>query len=228
MEFNLFQFLFANRRLNRLTISMAIAKAELISTRTTLLERLKNWKDDSSWQEFFNIYAKLIRSVAVKSGLTDVEAEDVVQETMVAVAKNIPSFKYDRKIGSFKHWLLNMSRWRICDQFRRRENQASQLPNDLPGETQKLSILVDEKSVNFDEVWESEWQRCVLDTAIKKVKTSLDSEKYQIFDFLINKQWSSEKVARSFGISVNQVYLAKHRITELIRKEVDRLKETQL
>jgi RNA polymerase sigma factor (sigma-70 family) len=207
---------------------MAEANDELISTRTTLLERLKDWKDDSSWQEFFNIYSKLIRGVAIRSGLTVAEAEDVVQETMFAVVKHIPDFKYDRKVGSFKQWLLNMSRWRICDQFRRRGNLTTQLPSDVAGETKLLSILVDEKSVDFNEHWEAEWQKCVLDTAIKKVKTGLDTEKYQIFDFLINKQWPSEKVAKSFGISVNQVYVAKHRITELIKKEVERLKNSQL
>lgn len=207
---------------------MAEAKEELIATRTTLLERLKDWKDDSSWQEFFNVYSKLIRGVAIKSGLTNSEAEEVVQETMVAVAKYIPKFKYDRKVGSFKHWLLNMSRWRICDQFRRRELMATELPNDLVAETKLLAILVDEKTVNFEEFWENEWQKSVLDAAIKKVKTSLDAEKYQIFDFLINKQWTPEKVAKSFGISLNQVYLAKHRITELIRKEVEHLKTSQI
>ncbi len=207
---------------------MAVAKDELIATRTTLLERLKDWTDDSSWQEFFNIYSKLIRGVAIKSGLTEAEAEDVVQETMLAVAKYIPEFKYDRKVGSFKHWLLNMSRWRICDQFRRREHQATQLPNSVLAETKLQAILVDEKSVSFDDFWENEWQKCVLETAVKKVKTSLDAEKYQIFDFLINKQWPPERVAKSFGISLNQVYLAKHRITELIKKEVERLKATQL
>ncbi|MGA2870977.1 MAG: sigma-70 family RNA polymerase sigma factor [Verrucomicrobiota bacterium] len=179
-------------------------------------------------QEFFNIYSELIHNVAIKSGLTQAEAKDVVQETMVAVAKHIPSFKYNRKLGSFKHWLLNMSRWRIRDQFRRRKSLTTQLPDDLDDETGQLSVLVDEKTLDFDEFWESEWQKTMFDAAVNKVKTSLDSEKYQIFDFLINKQWPPEKVSKSFGISVNQVYLAKHRITELIKKEVERLKEEQL
>jgi RNA polymerase sigma factor (sigma-70 family) len=206
---------------------MAEAKAELIPTRTTLLERIKDWKDDSSWHEFFNIYSRLIRGVAIRSGLTQTEADEVVQETMFAVAKNIPSFKYDRKIGSFKHWLLKMSHWRICDQFRRRGNVASQPPHDLIAETQhRLSLIIDEKSQNFDEFWEIEWQSSVLDAAVKNVRCNLDPEKYQIFDFLINKQWPPARVAKSFGISVNQVYLAKHRITGLIKTEADRLKIT--
>jgi len=93
---------------------------ELIPTRATLLERLKNWQDDSSWQDFFDTYWKLIYHVAINRGLTKEEAQDVVQETMLTVAKQMPNFKYDRKIGSFKSWLLNTTRWRIADQFRKR------------------------------------------------------------------------------------------------------------
>ena len=96
---------------------MQISDDELIRTRTTLINRLQNWQDQASWQEFFDVYWKLIYFYAIKSGLTETEAQDVVQETMFSVAKHMPKFKYDRKIGSFKTWLMNMTRWRITDQF---------------------------------------------------------------------------------------------------------------
>src|SRR2546426_12491692 len=85
----------------------------LIPTRATLLQRLKDWQDQPSWQEFFDTYWRLIYGVARKAGLTESEAEDVVQETMFSVAKHMPSFKYDPAIGSFKGWLLTLTRWRI-------------------------------------------------------------------------------------------------------------------
>src|SRR3954468_23695819 len=94
---------------------------ELIPTRATLLQRLKNWQDHSSWQDFFDTYWKLIYGIGRKSGLTEAEAQDVVQETMFSVAKHMPTFKYDPAIGSFKAWLLNMTRWRIIGQFRKRQ-----------------------------------------------------------------------------------------------------------
>ena len=93
---------------------------ELIPTRATLIQRLKNWQDQSSWQDFFDTYWKLIYHVALKGGLSEAEAEDVVQETMISVARHMPTFKYDPAIGSFKAWLLNMTRWRITDQLRQR------------------------------------------------------------------------------------------------------------
>src|SRR5690349_17263653 len=89
-------------------------------TRATLLARLENLQDQASWQEFFDIYWRLIYGVAHQAGLTDVEAEDVVQETMISVAKHMPTFKYDPTIGSFKGWLLKLTRWRILDQLRKR------------------------------------------------------------------------------------------------------------
>jgi len=62
--------------------------------------------------------------VAIKAGLNDAEAQEVVQETIVAVAKQM-GFKYDPKIGSFKGWLLHLTRWRIADKMRkRRDNDA--------------------------------------------------------------------------------------------------------
>src|SRR3989442_6327941 len=45
------------------------------------------------WQEFFDTYGKLIHRIAVKAGLSDAEAQDVVQETVIVVARKIPGFK---------------------------------------------------------------------------------------------------------------------------------------
>src|ERR1051325_187335 len=93
---------------------------ELIRTRASLIDRLKNWEDHKSWREFFDTYWKLIYGVARHAGLTDAEAQDVVQETMLHVAKKMPKFNYDPAIGSFKAWLLNKVRWASIQQLRKR------------------------------------------------------------------------------------------------------------
>src|SRR5687767_10386730 len=97
---------------------------ELIPTRRSLISRLKNWDDQASWNDFFQTYWQLIYGVAIKSGLTDAEAQEVVQETVILVAKKMPDFKYDPSLGSFKGWLLNTTRWRITDQLRKRKRQG--------------------------------------------------------------------------------------------------------
>src|SRR5882672_8288498 len=92
----------------------------LIPTRETLLSRLKNWSDQESWNTFFNTYWRLIYTAAIKAGLSNEDAQDVVQETVIAVCRSMPGFKYDRKAGSFKGWLLQLTRWRVRDQLRKR------------------------------------------------------------------------------------------------------------
>src|SRR5215467_8462493 len=88
-----------------------------IPTRYSLLSRLQDRGDQESWKDFFDTYSRLIYSVAVKSGLTETEAEDVVQETVISVVKHIHKFERDRALGTFKGWLKNIIRWRIADQL---------------------------------------------------------------------------------------------------------------
>lgn len=206
---------------------MPPANELLHETRATLILRLKNWRDQASWQEFFDTYWRLIYGVARKSGMTDSEAQDVVQETMLAVAKHMPTFNYDPKIGSFKAWLLNMTRWRILDQFRKRRTVDATLAaaGDSDTGTSFINRVADPDSRQFDEVWELEWQQNLLDAALNHVKRRMDPQKYQIFDLYVNKGLAPEKVAQSFGIPVEQVYLAKHRITQSIKSEVKRLEK---
>ena len=204
---------------------MAEPMDELIPTRATLIQRLKDWQDQSSWQDFFDTYWKLIYSVAIKGGLTPTEAQDVVQETMIAVARHMPTFKYDPKIGSFKTWLLNMTRWRITDQLRKRGPFVGyhSVSEDTATGTRTVDKVIDPKNRDLEALWDVEWEKNLLDAAIAKVKRQLDPQKYQIFDLYVNKSWAPEKVAATFGIAVDQVYLTKHRTTELIKDEVKRL-----
>jgi RNA polymerase sigma-70 factor (ECF subfamily) len=197
---------------------------ELIPTRTTLLQRLKDWQDQPSWQDFFDTYWRLIYGVARKGGLTEAEAQDVVQETMISVAKHMPNFKYDRSVGSFKAWLLNMTRWRITDQLRKRRRLTSFNSSDhTDADTNMTDKTVDPTSNSLDALWDTEWEKNLLDVAIDKVKRRLDPQKYQIFDFYVNKEWPPDKIADAFGIPIGQVYLAKHRVTEMIAEEVKKL-----
>src|ERR1051326_4040811 len=94
-----------------------------VATRYSLLSRLQNREDHESWKDFFDTYWRLIYSVASRSGLTESEAQDVVQETIITVARDIHKFKRDRALGSFKGWLRHTIQWRIADQFRKRPRE---------------------------------------------------------------------------------------------------------
>ena len=196
----------------------------LIATRATLIHRLKDWQDQSGWQDFFDTYSRLIFTLAIKAGLTVEEARDVVQETTLAVAKQMPTFQYDPSIGSFKSWLLTMTRWRILDYIRKKNQSPLAVQEEVAeGETEAINKIADPASLNLNAIWEAEWDGNLLAVAVDKVKRQVGPEKFQVFDFYVNKGWSPEDVASCFGVEISQVYLIKHRISEMIRTEVRRL-----
>ncbi len=198
---------------------------EIIPTRASLLLRLKDWRDQASWQKFFDTYWQLIYGVARQAGLNETEAQDVVQETMLAVAKHLPGFTYNAE-GSFKAWLLNMTRWRIVDEIRQRPKaDLAELAERAEGDgpTQTPDSGIDPAGSALDTLWEAEWKDALLNAAVASVKRRVEPRTYQLFDFYANKDWPVEKVALTFAVSVDQVYLAKHRVTALLKAEVARL-----
>lgn len=195
---------------------------DYLPTRRSLLSRLKDWDDQESWRDFFNTYWKLIYSTARKAGLDAQEAEEVVQETVLTVTKKIKDLKYDPALGTFKGWLLNTTRWRINDQFRKRSPARNDRhPAPDPRRTATIDRIPD--SFDMDSVWEEQWQKNLVDAAIQRVKKKVSPKQYQIFDLYVAKGLPVSKVASTLGVSSAQVYLAKHRISALIKREVAEL-----
>lgn len=192
-------------------------RLELIPTRASLLERLRLWSDNASWQDFFDTYWKLIYGTARAAGLSPTESEDVVQETVFSVARHMPDFKYrpGPNGGSFKSWLLRLTKWRIKDQFRRRQRDpAFVLLTALDGESAEVQDIPDPLSTQLDERWEADWERNLLDAALERLKRTADPKHYQIFHLHAVKQLSAVKVARQLRVSVPRVYTVKHRLAK--------------
>jgi RNA polymerase sigma-70 factor (ECF subfamily) len=209
-----------------MTQAMTSLAEDPILTRYSLLSRLQNWDDQESWKDFFDTYWRLIYAVAIKSGLTDAEAQDAVQETIICVAKDLQKFKRDRKLGSFKGWLRNVTRWRIADQLRKRTRAAWREAGAGAGEFEPLDAAqICDPAAALESVWDEEWQTNLLEAAMERVKRLVKEEHYQMFDLYVIRHWPVKKVAGMLGVSVGQVYLAKHRVSTLIKKEVRRLEK---
>ena len=197
----------------------------LLATRRSLVEHLADWGDQLRWQEFFDTYWKLIYSAARRSGLTDAEAQEVVQETIITVAKNIDKLKYDPAIGSFKGWLLQITRWRIADQFRKREPGNPKRPRSSDDRaTATIERVPDSRGIDLDAVWETEWKENLFEAAITRVKKQIEPKQFQIFDCYVRKEWPAQKVAARLGVNIGQVYLARHRVGAFLRSKSKRLK----
>ena len=207
-------------------------REELLPTRRSLLNRLRDWEDQASWRDFFNTYWKFIYSVAVRSGLSDHEAEDVVQETVISVAKKMPEYVYDPARCSFKGWLMHVTRLRILDQLRRRQpafQQAAASDRDSR-QTPTVERIADPAGslAQQEAAWDEEWERNLVDAAMERVKLRVKPEHYQIFYLSAVKGLKTGEVARMLQVNIGQVYLIRHRLAKDVKREVERLKEKPL
>ncbi len=201
---------------------------ELIPTRKSLLGRLKDWNDQEGWRQFFETYWRLIYRTAIKAGLNAAEAQDVVQDTVLSVCKSMPNFEYDGEQGSFKKWLLKLTQWRITDQFRKRQREIEDHQRTASASTSTAPIerIEDPGGLALEALWDQEWDSNLLDVAIARVKGKVDLKAYQAFDLYVFKKWTVSRVARALEMNPGRVYLAKHRISKLIRKEIEHLRTT--
>ena len=203
---------------------------EFLPTRHSLLTRLKNWDDQTGWREFFDTYWKLIYSVGRKAGLNEADAEDLVQETIVAVAKKMKRFHYDPALGSFKAWLLLNVKSRIADHLRRR-NCRIRTVAPAAGETPRTALVEsfpDPAPNHLDAIWEAEWETRLREAAVERVKRKVSVKQFQIFDLYALQQVPLGRITRSLGISAAQAYVAKHRVARLVRQELQRLEAEML
>jgi RNA polymerase sigma-70 factor (ECF subfamily) len=204
---------------------------ERLPTRRSLLDRLRNWEDQTSWREFFDTYWKFIYSVAVRSGLSDQEAEDVVQETILSVAKKMPEFIYDPARCSFKGWLMHVTRLRIVDQLRRRQPASSHRPAGDHDSRQTATVERVPDPVagaGLDAAWDEEWERNLVDAAMDRVKLRVKPDHYQIFYLSAVKGLAPRKVAQMLQVNIGQVYLVRHRLAKDVKREVERLRDKPL
>jgi RNA polymerase sigma-70 factor (ECF subfamily) len=194
-----------------------------LRTRPSLLLRVQAFDDHTSWEEFHRLYRKLIYGLARRSGLSHADSEDIAQEVFTRVAETIAQFESNPARGSFRGWLMNLTRWRISNKFSRRprdEREAS--PSQADG-TAPIDLIADQ--ADTDDLWEKEWQRHIMDAACERIARKVSARHYQVFDLYVRQQWPVQDVARELGTSAASVYLIGHRLTKQLKAEVAVLRE---
>jgi RNA polymerase sigma-70 factor (ECF subfamily) len=209
------------------SLDVAAVSADSVPTRRSLLSRLRDLGDDASWRLFFDTYWRLIYNVARKAGLSDSDAQDVVQETIIAVARKLPEFRYDPSKGSFKQWLLLITRRRIHDHLRRYYRAAPFLVSaeERAGSLENTPSFTRRPDEEIDAAWESEWRETLLQAALARVRQSCSPKQFQVFDYCVLQNVPAREVGRMLGLSAPQVYLAKHRVGMAVKRSVAELEQ---
>ena len=211
-----------------------MVNSDPLPTHWTLIHRPRDWDDQESWRESFEIYSRLIYGAALKAGLTETEAQEVVQETVITVAKGLTQFEADAAHGSSKGWLLHTTRWKIADQFRKRAGAPPNRPpqgdrgsDSWERQTSTEDRIPDPNGLVLESVWDAEWEETLKAAALERVKGKVDPLGYQIFDLCVLRGNAAGMVAAKLGVKSWKAYFAQRRVGRLLQMEVRKLESQQ-
>jgi len=189
------------------------------ATRSTLLVRLKDLDNQQAWQEFYDMYWALLFNFARRAGLSEQDAEEVVMDTVETVARKIEEFEYNRNTGRFKSWLLTIVRFKLGDRFRKQKRLA-QRGEMVDLDSMEESQIADPQGVELEKLWDTEWQKRLIDMALERVKQLVGHRQYQIFYCYVIQEQKAEEVADFLNVSKAQVYVAKNRVGKVFEGEL--------
>ncbi|MCA9297832.1 MAG: sigma-70 family RNA polymerase sigma factor, partial [Phycisphaerales bacterium] len=182
-------------------------------TTTLLLERLRDPLDDRAWSDFDARFRGVVLAAAARLGLSRTDAEDVTQETMLQAFRDYQAGRYDRARGRLSSWLIAIAHHRITDLQRRRRPAGDPAARSIPDEAEVAEAFdLALERVIFEEAW----------TRVQKTTGARD-EALRAFELTAVRGVPIPEAARQTGLTVDQVYVARNRVSARLRDEVTRI-----
>lgn len=180
-------------------------------TRSTLLIRLKDRSDEDAWRTFNALYRPMLVSYARWRGLSEADADDAAQQCVEVVLARIGDYEHK---ASFKSWLRSIADHKVIDRIRARAGGA--WGREVQPATGALEALEHRSPDGADE-WDRQWAMAHLRHCAEVARREVSDHTYEAFRAYAVDGREPGAVAAALGITVNQVYVAKHRVMERIR-----------
>ena len=183
------------------------------STRSSVIRAVADTQNEAAWQRLFDLYAGFVFSIARSKGLNDSDADDIVQTVFADLARNLPTFEYDRAKGRFRSYLSGLVHWRVNDRLRSGKRDA-ELKSAFWDEAKSAASAEDE---DFEE---REWQQAALEEALRRIKPEVRPEHYAAFVASAVEGQDTDIVTKLYGISRDSLYQIRKRLTVKLREKL--------
>lgn len=186
-----------------------------METPLSLLERLRTAPDEASWRRLDDIYRPLIQRWLLCWQSLGGEAEDVVQDVLTVLVRELPGFERQRK-GSFRSWLRTITAHRALAYHHSLQRQPQAVGAVL--EECPLALLQDPNS-ELSRRWDEEHDQHFLRRLLELIEPMFETTTLAAFRRVVFDEIEAARVAEELGISVTAVWLAKSRILKALRQE---------
>ncbi len=192
--------------------------SSILATRTTtrLLDALLEPGNEPAWQQIDTRYRPVIRGLARRLGLSDDEADEVAQQTLAEFVRAYRDNRYDRAKGRLSSWILGIAHHTTLHLLRSARRRG-------PQGSSSLSQVSDENTLRS--IWDDERDRAILSRALAIIRdeSGIDDRTLEAFELVALRGVPAAEAASQCGMSIDQVYVAKSRVTKRLRTLVEEL-----
>ena len=209
--------------------------ASIPATSTTLLRDLANDSQHTRWAEFVTRYRPMMEAF-MRERFPSLDADDVIQETLIAVCTALPSYRYvPEEKGYFHNYLTGILRNKALRQLHKEQRQAEiademrrsrgDVPQCMANGGRARSPSVSQGVIQGDD--EQSWRVTLVEIALQQLMSdeSIQSRTRQVFLRVVVNGEKPDDVAAAFGIERNAVYLIKNRMMPRLQKIVAALEK---
>jgi RNA polymerase sigma-70 factor (ECF subfamily) len=186
----------------------------MAETSASLLERLRDRSDSLAWNRLVDLYSPLICSWLRRHGLPSEDAEDLAQEVLGVVVREVSRFRHNGRAGAFRAWLRTIATNCLRQSLRKRRSEKAVHAPDI---TPMLDSLEDPSS-DLSRRWDREHDEFVLHRLLDLIEPDFRPETWLAFRRQVLDGESAKAVAAELGLTINAVLIAKSRVLSHLRQ----------
>jgi RNA polymerase sigma-70 factor (ECF subfamily) len=173
-------------------------------------------RDDDAWGRLVDLYTPLIRGWLDRFGVDRTDHDDLTQEVLGVLFREMPDFEHNQRPGAFRCWLRTITTNRIRAFWKNRGTVGVGMADS--GIEQKLAELEDPAG-GMSALWNREHDQYVLRRLLEMVRKEFTSSAWKAFQCLALEGKPAAEVAAEMGTTPNAVLLAKSRVLRRLREE---------
>lgn len=191
-------------------------------TTSTILTDLADFTNRQAWERFVHRFRDPIGRFGRQMGLSEADAEEAAQDTLLAFAESFRNGQYDRAKGRLSRWLFGIAYRQLLARrrsaFRRRsvalQTEESGFLDQIPGEA------------DAQQWWEQEWEQAMLELCLHRVRQEVEPPTMRAFELVMRGGRTPAEAAKELGIPTKAVYNAKFRVLKRLRALRREIEET--
>lgn len=185
-----------------------------------MLDRARTDPESDAWRELTELYTPLLHSWMHRYALQATDREDLIQDVLLAVSRDLRQFEHSGNVGAFRKWLKTILAHRLQNAWR-----SSVRRPKVKGGSSFLDELqqLDDDASELSRLWNAEHDRHVLSRLLQKIRPRFEETTWRAFQQVIFDGRKTSDVAVGLGVSLKAVHLAKSRVLRALREEANGL-----